>query len=219
MLPICIDQGVVGASKRHIGWKVSEQCKIQCNNSETKRRHQSILLTYSIHFYVKCSLLALDYGYHLPMFLTGLVETDPPYSFLSFEGSIDMILVGGSQNRLLTHVDKIIPALKLGLQSGHRNSVSKAVYCFLLLLICDEANPYNGAMARAITPYLRRLLPTLSLYINDTHKIGTEGAYQVEERSLGGLVEEVLETCERRGGPGVGKIVKYCVPTYQSVLK
>jgi len=108
-----------------------------------------------------------------------LVETDVPYSFLAYEGAIDMVLVGGSQNRLLPHLDKIVPSLKMGLQSGHRNSVSKSVYVMLLLLKCDEANPYSGAMGKAIAPYLKRILPTLNLYVNDKHRIGSEGAYQI----------------------------------------
>ena len=129
-----------------------------------------------------------------------------------------MILVGGSQNRLLPHVDKIVPSLKMSLQSGHRNSVSKAVYVLLLLLKCDEANPYSGAMGRAIAPYLRRILPTLNLHVGDKHRIGQDGAYQVAERSMCDLVTEVLETCEiKGGGESMYKVIKYCVPTYQSV--
>ena len=83
-LPICIDQGVKGASKRHVGWHVD--------------------------------VLSLDFSHHLPLFITGLVETDPPYNFLSYEGAIDMILVGGPRNRLLGAVQNCMPALKLGLQ-------------------------------------------------------------------------------------------------------
>mgnify|MGYP006088473965 FL=1 len=183
-LPICIDQGVVGASKRHIGWK--------------------------------CDLLALDYGFHLPLFLQGLVETDPPYSFLAFEGCVDMILVGGSTNRLLVVLDKLVVALKMSLQSGHRNSVSKGVYVMLLMLKCDEKVGY-GAMGKAFGPYLSRILPTLNLYVGDKHRIGGAGAYQVAERSLGDLVTEVLECCETKVGAGAYKVIKCCIPTYQSV--
>ena len=89
-LPIQIDQGVIGASKRHIGWNVD--------------------------------ILSLDMTYHLPLFLSGLIETDPPYNFLSYEGCLDMITVGGPNHRILPSVQKLIPALKLSLQSGHRPS-------------------------------------------------------------------------------------------------
>lgn len=101
-LPIQIDQGIVGASKRHVGWNVD--------------------------------ILSLDFSHHLPLFISGLVETDPPYNFLAYEGTLDMLTVGGPRHRVLPCIQKVVPALKLGLQSGHRESVSKALYVFLLIL-------------------------------------------------------------------------------------
>ena len=185
-LPICIDQGVVGASRRHIGWSVD--------------------------------ILCLDFSYHLPLFLTGLVETDPPYNFLSYEGCLDMVIVGGPKNRLLPSLDKILPPLKGALQSGHPPSVSKALYVFLLLLRSDSVEAGGlGAMGRAIAPHLSRLLPTVNLYVASTTKVGPDGAYQVAESSLMDLVTELLETCEKLGPNGIYKIIKYAVPTYQSI--
>mmetsp|Transcript_1459 Transcript_1459/g.2557 ORF Transcript_1459/g.2557 Transcript_1459/m.2557 type:complete len:309 (+) Transcript_1459:28-954(+) len=189
-LPICIDQGVVGASKRHIGWSVD--------------------------------IKSLDFSYHLPLFLSGLTETDPPYNFLSYEGCLDMLLIGGPLGLVLPSVQKIIPALKLSLQSGHRESVSKGVYCLLALLNCDSPSTGGlGAIPRALSPYLPRLLPTLNLYTEDSKKIGPNGAYQMADEPLGGLVVKVLETCEEMcGGQNwrpVLKVIKYCIPTYSSI--
>eukprot|EP00520_Triparma_pacifica_P004167 CAMPEP_0118641912 /NCGR_PEP_ID=MMETSP0785-20121206/5560_1 /TAXON_ID=91992 /ORGANISM="Bolidomonas pacifica, Strain CCMP 1866" /LENGTH=279 /DNA_ID=CAMNT_0006533439 /DNA_START=95 /DNA_END=930 /DNA_ORIENTATION=- len=164
-LPVQIDQGVVGASKRHIGWSVD--------------------------------ILSLDFSHHLPLFMSGLVETDPPYNFLAYEGTLDMLTVGGPKHRVLTCIQKVVPALKLGLQSGHRESVSKALYVFLLLLKCDAQETGGfGAMGKALAPYLPRILPTLNIYCADDHKIGVDGAYQVAELSMSNLVMLVLETCE-----------------------
>lgn len=187
-LPIQIDQGVVGASKRHIGWNVD--------------------------------ILSLDFSHHLPLFMSGLVETDPPYNFLAYEGTLDMLTVGGPRHRVLTCVQKVVSALKLGLQSGHRDSVSKALYVFLLLLKCDAQETGGmGAMGRALAPYLPRILPTLNIYSADDHKVGPDGAYQVAGLSMSNLVTQVLETCEELGGAATYKTIKYAVPTYQSVCR
>lgn len=184
-VPILIDQGVVGASKRHIGWQVD--------------------------------ILSLDFSHYLPLFISGLVETDPPYNFLAYEGCLDMLIVGGPRHRVLPAVSKIIPALKLCLQSGHRPSVSKALYVFLLVLKCDCPTTGGlGAMGRAVAPYLPRMLPTLNLYFADERRIGADGAFQMAEDSLSTLVTQVLETCEMSSGPNAYKVIKYSIPTYET---
>ncbi|GMH65281.1 hypothetical protein TrLO_g12536 [Triparma laevis f. longispina] len=189
-LPICIDQGVIGASKRHIGWSVD--------------------------------ILSLNVSHHLPLFMSGLLETSPPYNFLSYEGCLDILLVSGPRGLILPSASKLIPAIKLSLQSGHRDSVSKGLYVLLCLLKCDDTSTGGlGAIPRAIAPYLPRLLPTLNLYIDDDKKIGVNGAYQMAEETLGSVVTRVLETCEELCGGNnwkpVCKVIKYCIPTYSSI--
>jgi hypothetical protein len=159
-------------------------------------------------------VLSLDFSYHLPLFLGGLVETDPPYNFLAYEGAIDMIMVGGPRNRLLPAVQAMIPAIKIGLQSGHRPSVSKSCYVLLLLLNSDK----EGTIGRAVAPYLPRLLPTLQLYTDDSHSIGVDGCYQMAENNMSTLVSLLLEAVENKCGrmDVVYKIIKYAIPTYSS---
>ena len=129
-----------------------------------------------------------------------------------------MLVVGGPTGLVLNAIDQVMPALKLAVMVRHRPSVSKAVYALLLLLKCDSVETGGlGCMAYAVAPYLNRLLPTLNLYISDKHKVGIDGAYQVAERSMSDLVTEVMEICEKDGPPGVYKVIKYCVATYQSV--
>jgi hypothetical protein len=45
----------------------------------------------------------LDFHYYLPLFCTGLVETDDPYAFLAEQGIRDMLYQGGAE--------KIIPVI------------------------------------------------------------------------------------------------------------
>lgn len=130
--------------------------------------------------------------------------------------------MSGPRGLILPSAGKLIPAIKLSLQSGHRDSVSKGLYVLLCLLKCDDTSTGGlGAIPRAIAPYLPRLLPTLNLYIDDDKKIGVNGAYQMAEETLGSVVTRVLETCEELCGGNnwkpVCKVIKYCIPTYSSI--
>jgi hypothetical protein len=52
----------------------------------------------------------LDYHFYLPLFFTGLVETDEPYSFLAQQAIRDMITKGG--NKVASVVPQLILPIK-----------------------------------------------------------------------------------------------------------
>ena len=93
--------------------------------------------------------------------------------------------------------------------------MAKAAYIFLLLLNADAVSAGGlGAMGRAIAPYLPRVLPTLNLYVDDSHRMGPEGCHQMAESNLSTLINMILEACENNCGNNLYKVIKYAIPTY-----
>lgn len=59
----------------------------------------------------KVDVAKLDYHHYLPIFLDGLRETEEPYKFLAYQGTVDMLEHGGPK------ILPVIPQLILPLKS------------------------------------------------------------------------------------------------------
>lgn len=80
------------------------------------------------------------------------------------------------------------------------------------------------AVAEALVPYYRQLLPVLNMFKNKRSNIysvsiGDKIYYgQYKNQDIGNLVLETLEMFETYGGEDAYINIKYMVPTYESCM-
>ena len=77
----------------------------------------------------------------------------------------------------------------------------------------------SDAVAEALVPYYRQILPVLNLMRNRNKNLGDKIDYaQKNADNIGELIQETLELMERHGGEDAYINIKYMVPTYESCL-
>ena len=77
----------------------------------------------------------------------------------------------------------------------------------------------SDAVAEALVPYYRQILPVLNLMRNKNKNLGDKIDYaQKNADNIGELIQETLELMERHGGEDAYINIKYMVPTYESCL-
>ena len=159
----------------------------------------------------KVEIEMLDYHHYLPIFFEGLREPAEPSKFLADRGCDELII--GGKDKILTVLPQLIIPIKSALQTKHKEIVVKTLKKIQLLVKSSDA------VAEALVPYYRQILPVLNLMRNRNKNLGDKIDYaQKNADNIGELIQETLELMERHGGEDAYINIKYMVPTYESCL-
>lgn len=162
-----------------------------------------------IHWKVSPDLL--DYHHYLPVFFDGLRETEEPYWYFSYYGTLDLIAKGPT--KILPVVPQLIIPLKKDL-----NTRDPEILCRLMQVIQSlvKADPM---ISEALVPYYRQILPVFNEFLLANKNLGDRIEYgQRKKLNLSDLINETLEEMEKSGGPEAYINIKYMIPTYQSAV-
>jgi hypothetical protein len=153
----------------------------------------------------------LDYHHYLPLFFEGLRELEEPYTFIAFQGSLELLARGG--NKVLPVVPQLIIPLKEALNTRNPKILCKV--CQILTVLCQSAD----LVGEALVPYYRQLLPVFNLFCSERKNLGDQIDYgQRKKENLGDLIAETLEMLEKYGGEDAFINIKYMIPTYETFL-
>ena len=97
----------------------------------------------------------LDYHHYLPIFFEGLKEPSEPAKFLSDRGCDE--LIEGGKDKILPVLPQLIIPIKNALQTKSKEIVVKTLKKIQLLVKSSEA------VAEALVPYYRQILPVMNL--------------------------------------------------------
>lgn len=159
----------------------------------------------------KVDVSKLDYHHYLPIFFDGLRELEEPFSFVAYQGSLDLLQNGGA--RILPTVPQLIMPLKTALNTRHPDVLRKVFHVIQKLVVSGD---YIG---EALVPYYRQLLPVFNLFKNRTKSLGDRMDYgQRNSQDLSSLINDTLYLLERYGGPDAYINIKYMIPTYESCM-
>jgi hypothetical protein len=162
-----------------------------------------------IHWKVSPDLL--DYHHYLPVFFDGLRETEEPYWFFSYYGTLDLIAQGPT--KILPVVPQLVIPLKKDL-----NTRDPEILCRLMQVIqaLVKADPL---ISEALVPYYRQILPVFQEFLLANINLGDRIEYgQRKKLNLSDLIVQTLEEMEKSGGPEAFINIKYMIPTYQSCV-
>jgi len=168
----------------------------------------------------KVEIDKLDFHHYLPIFFSGLRETEHPYSTLANIGCKELLLHGGQ--KILPVIPQLIIPITRALNTRDRNVIIKVLHLLQLLVRADvkDSNESGGLIGQALVPYYRQILPVLNIFKDDNQNIGDSIEYGQRKRAvIGDLVNETLEKFERHGGEDAFINIKYLVPTYESVAQ
>ncbi|TPX35123.1 hypothetical protein SmJEL517_g02437 [Synchytrium microbalum] len=159
----------------------------------------------------KVDIEKLDYHHYLPLFFSGLCETEEPYAFLARQGIHDLLDKGGS--KILPVVPQLIIPIKKALNTRNIQVITTTLKVLQHLVESAEM------VGEALVPYYRQILPVFNLFKNKNVNLG-DGIYYSQQRreNIGDLIQETLEKFEMTGGEDAFINIKYMVPTYESVL-
>ncbi|KAI8818113.1 parkin co-regulated protein-domain-containing protein [Fimicolochytrium jonesii] len=159
----------------------------------------------------KVDIDKLDYHHYLPLFFSGLCETEEPYAFLARQGIHDLLDKGG--NKVLPVVPQLIIPIKKALNTRNIHVITTTLKVLQHLVESAEM------VGEALVPYYRQILPIFNLFKNKNVNLG-DGIYysQQKRENIGDLIQETLEKFEVTGGEDAFINIKYMVPTYESVV-
>ncbi|KAJ1561969.1 hypothetical protein HK405_001341 [Cladochytrium tenue] len=159
----------------------------------------------------KVDIEKLDYHHYLPLFFSGLCETEEPYAFLARQGIHDLLDKGG--NKILPVVPQLIIPIKKALNTRNPHVITTTLK--VLQHLVESAD----MVGEALVPYYRQILPVFNLFKNKNVNLG-DGIYysQQKRENIGDLIQETLEKFELTGGEDAFINIKYMVPTYESVM-
>ncbi|KAJ3004419.1 hypothetical protein HKX48_001231 [Thoreauomyces humboldtii] len=159
----------------------------------------------------KVDIEKLDYHHYLPLFFSGLCETEEPYAFLARQGIHDLLDKGG--NKILPVVPQLIIPIKKALNTRNIHVITTTLKVLQHLVESAEM------VGEALVPYYRQILPIFNLFKNKNVNLG-DGIYysQQKRENIGDLIQETLEKFELTGGEDAFINIKYMVPTYESVM-
>ncbi|KAJ3394678.1 hypothetical protein HDU92_006667 [Lobulomyces angularis] len=159
----------------------------------------------------KVDIEKLDYHHYLPLFFSGLCETEEPYAFLARQGIHDLLDRGGQ--KILPVVPQLIIPIKKALNTRNIHVITTTLK--VLQHLVESAD----MVGEALVPYYRQVLPIFNLFKNKNLNLG-DGIYysQQKRENIGDLIQETLEKFELTGGEDAFINIKYMVPTYESVL-
>ncbi|CBZ31021.1 conserved hypothetical protein [Leishmania mexicana MHOM/GT/2001/U1103] len=159
----------------------------------------------------KVDVSKLDYHHYLPIFFDGLRELEEPFSFVAYQGSMDLLEGGGA--KILPTVPQLIVPLKTALNSRHPDVLRKVFHVIQKLVVSGDH------IGEALVPYYRQLLPAFNMFKNRTKNMGDRMDYgQRNSHDLSSLINDTLYMLERYGGPDAYINIKYMVPTYESCM-
>jgi hypothetical protein len=162
-----------------------------------------------IHWKVSPDLL--DYHHYLPIFFDGLRETEEPYWFFSYYGTLDLIAQGPT--KILPVVPQLVIPLKKDLNTRDPEILCKLMEVMQALVKADPL------ISEALVPYYRQILPVFQEFLLANIHLGDRIEYGQRKRlNLSDLIVETLAEMEKSGGPEAFINIKYMVPTYQSCV-
>lgn len=167
----------------------------------------------------KVEIDKLDFHHYLPIFFSGLRETEHPYSTLANIGCKELLLHGNQ--KILPVIPQLIIPITQALNTRDRRVIIKVLHILQVLVQADvKDSETSGLIGQALVPYYRQILPVFNIFKDDNNNIGDGIEYSQRKRSvIGDLVNETLEKFERHGGEDAFINIKYLVPTYESVAQ
>lgn len=142
----------------------------------------------------KADIKHLDFAHYLPIFASGLRESEEPYRFVAEEGVLDLLRHGG-ESKVLPVVPQLILPFKDAFATRDERIMVRTMRC-----LCALAD-VGDAVGQALVPYYRQLLPVLNIFINRTTNLGDGIDYGQRHGHLGELIQDTLQKLEMRGGP------------------
>jgi len=166
----------------------------------------------------KVDIEQLDYYHYLPIFFSGLRETEQPYTFMAQQGVLDLLREGPS--KVLPVIPQLIIPLKQALNTRNKGVMTRVLKTIQQLLLCgDDQGDNDSLIGQSLVPYYRQILPVFNIYYSDRQNTGDGIVYEQQlSENLNDLVGETLELLETYGGNDAFINIKYMVPTYQSVV-
>lgn len=161
---------------------------------------------------MNCCVLLLTVYADLPLFFEGIRVTREPYTFLAYQGTLDLLKHGG--DNLLAVVPKLIIPIKVGLNTRNSNTICNMMKVLQVLVECDD---YIG---QALVPYYRQILPIFNLVVllNNNKKSKSKNRNFTstinKKIDLRDVVYQTLEILQRTGGQHAYANIKYMVPTH-----
>ncbi|KAJ3201156.1 hypothetical protein HDU82_008315 [Entophlyctis luteolus] len=167
----------------------------------------------------KVDIEKLDYHHYLPLFFSGLCETEEPYAFLARQGIHDLLDKGG--NKILPVVPQLIIPIKKALNTRNAHVITTTLK--VLQHLVESAD----MVGEALVPYYRQILPIFNLFKNKNGSIFVsincvwrnnldlvnlgDGIYysQQKRENIGDLIQETLEKFELTGGEDAFINIKY----------
>jgi hypothetical protein len=157
----------------------------------------------------KIEVSKLDYHHYLPLFFSGLRETEEPYCFLSKAAIQDTL--SQPNGKVLPVLPQLIIPIKEALNTRDPLIMLRTLEVIQLLATCEE---FSG---QALVPYYRQILPILNIFKNKTVNSGDGIDYnQRKKTDLGEMINDTLECLEQNGGEDAFINIKYLIPTYES---
>jgi len=151
----------------------------------------------------------LDYHHYLPVFFDGIRETEEPYWFFAYYGTLDLITQGP------TKILQVVPQLVIPLKKA-LNTRDPEILC-RVMMIMQALVRADALISEALVPYYRQILPVFNEFLLANVNLGDRIEYGQRKRiNLSDLIAETLEDMEKSGGPEAYINMKYMIPTYQS---
>lgn len=159
---------------------------------------------------------SVDYAAYVPVLVDGLRERPAPHGACAAHALWDLLARdhGGGGGRVLAALPRSVFPLRRVLDAGPRDWTA-VVRGLLTLQRLAAAGP---AVARAMVPYYRHLLPPLGRY-RGGRATATDGLRANVAYDVGDLCAETLARLERAGGPCAYANIKYAIPTYESTAR
>ena len=147
----------------------------------------------------------------MPVFFDGLRETEEPYWYFAFYGTLNLIEQGPT--KILAVVPQLIIPLKKDLNTRDPEILCR---CMAVIQALVKADPL---ISEALVPYYRQILPVFNEFFLANKNLGDRIEYsQRKHTNLSDLIQETLEEMEKTGGPEAYINIKYMIPTYQSAV-
>jgi len=159
----------------------------------------------------KVEVTMLDFHHYLPMFFEGLRELDEPYKFIADKALDD--LLDKCPHKVLPVLPQLIIPIKLALNTKIPEVIVTTLKKLQKLVKC------GSAVAEALVPYYRQILPIFNVFKNKRINLGDQIYYgQQRNENISDLIQETLELFETYGGEDAFINIKYMIPTYESCM-
>jgi hypothetical protein len=154
----------------------------------------------------------LDYRHYLPIFFSGLRESEEPYRLVSEQGIFDMLDAPGAAEKVAEVVPQLVIPMKEALATRDEKILVRT--CRIL----GRLAVLGGGVGPALVPYFRQLLPILSIFAGRAVNTGDAMDFAQRKGHIGELIQDTLQKLEVNGGPDAYINIKYMVPTYESAV-